>query len=179
MSIRRQDPWAIGAFVMWLLMLCLGVFPELTFQFMRGLGGVVSQTAWVNNPMMLVVILAGLIGIFAWQRASEAKAHPATAQAIALQLTICALVAFSPFLPIHFIRALERPMIDIVIIYGMGMMKGLCWLYILSLFFRYYVLHSYGVFGSMQSLFPSGRQAAKDKKESYEKTGALYDSTGE
>ncbi len=179
MAIRRTDPWAIGAYMLWVVVLCLGISPDSTFQVLRDMSGVVTSTAWVNNSFLLVILLAGFIGFFAWQRALEARAHPATAQAVAIQLTLCALVAFIPVSPIDFILVLERSTMDIGIVWAMGGAKGLCWLYLLGLFFRYYVLHSYGVFGRMQSLFPSGRNAPPSDQVGYEKSAALYDSTGD
>lgn len=175
-GIKRLDPWAFGTFFGWVALLALGLFPELSYQALRDSSNVVTQTAWVNSPLILIGLLTLFVGYFTYQRTLEATPNRDAAMALGVQMSMCAIFAFLPLNPTDFFGILDQPLIFVVIVWSMGGVKALCWLYIFSLFFRYYILHSYGVFGAMASVFPSGRPE-KSPDPRYEKPDPVYDPT--
>ena len=161
--IKRFDPWATAAFFVWTILLSMGLFPISTFTALREVSGVVTQTAWVNHTFMLALALGAFVGFFGWQRAEEGNLPPVAAQAVGMQLALCSLVAFLPMPISDFLLVSYRPLLFSIFLWSVLAIKCMCWLYLWSLFFRYYVLHNYGVFGKMTSAFPSGRVEGTSK----------------
>lgn len=175
--IRRNDPWALGAFALWMVILAAGYFPELTYVTLRKLAGVVTQDAWVNNPFIITVAFAAFVGVFTWRRALECNAAPETAEANGVQLAFLAFLAFAPVNPEDFLLAFEKADWTLIaVIWGTGLVKSGAWLYLVTVFFRYYLLHNYRVFAGLGSVFPSGRRKGE---AGYEKPATVYDPSGE
>ena len=180
--IRRNDPWAIGAFLLWALILLAGLLPTATFWWLRNLGGVLTQNALVNSPIDIWIAFSAYVVFFTWGRCREGNAIPERARANALQIGFFAFAAFSPIRPQHIQWALQIPDSSLrayllTVIGGLTLLKLGAWLYLLSLLTRYYLFHNYTVFSNIPSIFPSIRREAKVSR--YEKTESLYDPTAD
>jgi len=175
-KIRRQDPWAIGSFLLWTVIMLMGGFPEFTFAALRDAADVLTQYAWVNSPMTITVGFAVFLGVFSWRRAIESNVPNAAAQANGVQMALNAFVGFLPVAPMDFLGILTSgDMTLIAVIWGVGLVKAIAWAYIYSLLFRYYVLHQYKVFGGMGNVFPSGKEDTPTGETGYEKSDSAYD----
>lgn len=179
--IRRNDPWAIGAFILWIVILVMGLLPNETFWFLRRISGVLTQNALLNSPLDIWIGFSAYVAFFTWRRCHESTVLPERAKANALQVGFFACAAFCPIQPKDIQWALQIPDDNLrayllTVIGSLTVLKLGAWLYLLSLLFRYYMLHNYSVFSNIPSVFPSIRRA---KREHYEKNESLYDPTGD
>ncbi len=142
--------------LLWCLFFAVGLDPEITFQFLRDSGRVVSQRALVNSPHLVTLSLAGFLAWHVYSRCREAGLAFADAQARALQTAILALAAFLNFPLQHFLNASNLLTIDQrLLLWSVGLVKYVVWLYLLLTVVRFHLLGRVSAFTGMVSVFPS------------------------
>jgi hypothetical protein len=156
---RNRDPWRWPAVILWLLFFAAGFTPETVYHFLRETAWVVTQRAWINSFWMLSIMLGGWFAFFTWQRCREARLSPEGCRARTLETGCAALVAFMP-VPIDVVMRADRILIVEMrnILIGAMIIKSICWLYLLSIVLRYYLVDGYRVFRRIPSFFPSTRR---------------------
>jgi hypothetical protein len=142
--------------LLWCLFFAVGLDPELTFQFLRNAGHVVSQRAMVNSPHLITLSLAAFLAWHVFARCREAGLDFADAQARALQTAVLALAAFLNFPLVHFLAAGTLPTADQRwLVWCVGMVKYVVWLYLLFTVIRFHLFGRVHAFTGMVSVFPS------------------------
>ena len=153
---RRWDAWTLPNLAAWTLFFSVGLDPETVFARFRVWGGVLTQDAWVNSPHMITLGLAAYVGVFAYQRCIESGLDANEAQGRGVQTAVLGLAAFLKHSPLLLVLARNIPDGRYrMIVYTVMGAKLLAWLYLYSLFLRYYVGGSKHVFASMTTFFPS------------------------
>ena len=142
--------------LLWCLFFAVGLDPDVTFQFLRDAGRVVSQRALVNSPHLITLGLAGYLAWHVFTRCREAGLTVADAQARALQTAVLGLAAFLNFPLNHFLNAATLPTMDQrLLLWSVGMVKYVVWLYLLFTVIRFHLFGRVSAFTGMVSVFPS------------------------
>lgn len=158
----QRDLWRLPTLLLWMLFFFIGLVPFPVYVYLRYVAGVVPQRALVNSHYVVTLALAAYVALFCFQRCREMAHTPFESQDKALQLGLLSLVAFLPFdysllLTVHMNPARENPSL----FYVVGSAKLVSWLYLFSLFLRYYALGINNVFSEIPSLFPSAHRRKK------------------
>lgn len=142
--------------LLWCFFFAIGMDPELTFQFLRESGRVVTQRALVNSPHLVTLALAGFLASHVYARCREAGLAVADAQARALQTAVLGLAAFLNFPMQSFLNAGALPTMDQrLLIWSVGMVKYVVWMYLLLTVIRFHLFGRVSAFTGMVSVFPS------------------------
>ncbi len=167
-----EDLWRGAALLAWMAIFMMGLFPEVVFYTLREQGYVVSQRAITNNYWTITLASAGFLGWFVFRRCIECQDEVNIALGKGVQVIILALTAFLPLhiqeLPLHFaipIPGLRRLLLTIVAI------KGLTWLYLVTLLLRYYFGSGHAVFKNMPLVFPSAYRGPRSPRAIDDKEG--------
>lgn len=137
----ERDVWRVPTLCLWMVFLAVGLFPEATFLGLRALGRVMPQHALVNSPFLLTLLLAVFLGVFTWHRCTLLQMAQPEAQDKGLHLTIIGLVAFLPVDFASIAAAHSNPLIQhLLLIYAGGVAKLMCWVYVLFMILRCYLL---------------------------------------
>lgn len=170
---RGWDPWRGAVFLLWLIFFAVGLLPEPVFYNLREFAGVTTQRAWVNSPVALTLSFAGYIAWFTYNQCRAANLSPVQTRGNTLQIGVLALVAFLA-LPKRALALPELGLWSLMInaslifdpylrkmVYLAGIAKLGAWLYLFSLFLRYYLLGHQRAFATVFTLFPSARRERK------------------
>ncbi len=151
-----RDSWAVPIVLLWCLFFAVGLDPEVTFQFLRDAGRVVSQRALVNSPHLITLGLSGFLAWHVFARCRDAGLNVSDAQARALQTAVLGLAAFLNFPLHHFLNAATLPTMDQrLLLWSVGMVKYVVWLYLLFTVIRFHLFGRISAFTGMVSVFPS------------------------
>jgi hypothetical protein len=159
-SSNTRDLWRFPTFLLWQIFFIVGLMPEPFYDRFRELGRVFPQRALVNSPHFVTLALAAFVAAFCFYRCLAAGATVRTAQDKALEFGILGLGAF---VRVDFLMVLslhlsgEATAQDRWLAYGMVAAKLFCWLYLFSVFIRYYAFSDDKVFAELGSIFPSAR----------------------
>jgi hypothetical protein len=152
----NDDAWRWPAFLLWLVLLTVGMFPETFYFALRRAGDVTTQSALVNSPFLLYWGLVAFVSTFVYGacRTDDASSAP-VARARAFTAAVVAMMAFLPVqmeaLPQYFqVMPLEQRNTLLTV----AAVKFLAWLYLFGLLLRYY-LGDGRVFHRLPSLLPS------------------------
>ena len=169
---RQRDPWAIPTLLMWLVFMLIGLIPDTVFEWLREASGVLTQSAFINSPGAITVALSVFYGFFVYNACREAGVDENEASGKAVQAGLIGLPAFLPFPLMLILQTGEILSPDLrMVVYIAVPMKLLCWLYLLSLLFRYYALGNHRVYADMMTVFPSARPADGGGEDTSEETG--------
>ncbi len=164
MERKEFDIWRLPTLCLWMVFLAAGLFPDATFEHLRMLGRVVPQHALVNSPFILTLLLSGFLGVFGWYQCGQVGRPQPEAQDKGLHLTIIGLVAF---LPIDFASLLSvhaNPLIQHqLLIYAGGFAKLACWIYVLLIVLRYYLIGDEEAFSRAGSAWNESSNEPHDK----------------
>lgn len=164
---RTSDPWSTPTFLLWVLFLVFGVLFEPLFFILREAAGVTTKTAFVNNPQVVIIAMAVYVARFSLLRSRETQPH-APAFDRGSQTVFIGVVTFVAFfwLPIEAVGKLGDAIFPsrtwLYYVYGgvvaAIIIKLICWIYLLSLFFRYYVLDNERVFVHIFGIIPKPKE---------------------
>lgn len=145
---------------LWGVFLGMGLYPELTYQQLRNWGGVVTQTALVNSPLLLYMALVAFVVLFCYQRCREHGLDVVQSRARSFSVMVYALLGF---FPARLESVLEYAVIPIPayrnLLLATCALKLICWFYLLLLLIRYHFLQGSAVFAGLPVLFPSANDA--------------------
>jgi len=152
---------------LWVVFMTMGLFPEQTYLGLRLWGGVVTQNALVNSPMLLYFALVGFVVVFAYQRCREHGLDIVQSRARAFSIMVYALIAFFPVRLEAFLdyASIPIPLYRHLLLATCGL-KVICWLYLYSLLLRYHFLRGSDVFVGLPVLFPSAQEEVPGAAES-------------
>ena len=170
-SQRIPDPWALPTLALWIVFLIVGLFPDRVFVLMRNLGGVVTMDAYVNSPYVITIAFTVYLAVFVFLRCKEGGHTDAQAQGRAVQAGLVAVIAFlwQPLGLLAVSDEIYAPRLELLVfkflIYTTVFLKMLSWLYLLSLFVRYYAFGNRCVFADMPCVFPSAHVPPPSERE--------------
>ena len=72
MENERRNSWDLLALATWTLFFAIGLVPELVFQTLREVAGVVTRTAFVNTSAVITVSFTAYIALFTARRCQDA-----------------------------------------------------------------------------------------------------------
>jgi hypothetical protein len=159
-----KDPWRIPTFLMWLVFMLVGFFPDAVFRYLQMAAWVVRYEALVTSPLVLTIAFAGYLAAFAYSESVRGRCPQQLALGNAIQIGAVSLVAFLPVTleAIRFAMAMQYANLLYVsfIVLTTVAIKLMAWVYLLSFLVRYYLLGQDKVFARMASFFPSARRTA-------------------
>ncbi len=174
-SRNQWDPWAVPSALLWILFFFAGLDPERLFYAMRSLGGVVTQTAMVNNPHLVTLAFSGYIGLFVYLRCLEEGFSRVDAKARGLQFGILGLMAFLNFSLLQVLRLPDIPVANLrLVVTVVALAKVTTWFYLLITMLRYALLGHRQVFGKTTSLFPSTYSRHSQKQSLGESSSVVW-----
>jgi len=157
-----KDPWRIPTFLMWLVFMLVGFFPDAVFRYLQMAAWVVRYEALVTSPLVLTIAFAGYLAAFAYSESVRGRCPQQLALGNAIQIGAVSLVAFLPVTleAIRFAMAMQYANLLYVsfIVLTTASIKVMAWVYLLSFLVRYYVFGHEAVFARMASFFPSARR---------------------
>lgn len=161
--VKTPDWWRLPTLLLWILFFLIGLMPNPVYESLRTVAAVLPQRAMVNSPYLITILFAAYVALFCFHRCQDAGLTPHGAQDRAFQMGLLGLVAF---LPVDF-RALptayfQAPMQDQLRIYVSAGGKSLAWLFMMSLFIRYYLFSDARAFAAIPSFFPSAHWKGND-----------------
>lgn len=170
MENERRNSWDLLALAIWTLFFAIGLVPELVFQTLREVAGVVTRTAFVNTSAVITVSFTAYIALFTARRCTDAGMSERDARDRALQVAILGIAAFLE-IPARAAGMESRSLLEIMVSYRelsdaylqtiilvIGASKIVSWCYLFSLVLRYHAFSNRNVFTSIPPLFPSLRR---------------------
>ncbi len=157
-----QSAWRWAMLPLWGVFLVMGLYPEQTYLRLRGWGGVVTQNALINSPVLLYMGLVAFLVFFAYQRCREHGLDEIQARARTFAVLVYGLLGF---FPVRLESVFEYARIPIPgyrhLLLATCALKLLCWGYLAMLLLRYHFVQGTAAFANLPVLFPS----AADRKE--------------
>ncbi len=159
-----RSPWRWPMLVLWCAFFLMGLFPEAIYFQIRNAGGVVTQNALVNSPVLLYLGLLVFVTHFAYARCREHGLDPALSRAKALTILVYGMIGF---LPMRAEAVVDYAAIPIPayrnLLLATVALKGLCWAYLFVLVLRYHFLQGAEVFAGLPTLLPSVRRSEPEE----------------
>jgi hypothetical protein len=155
-SSRQFDPWRWPTLALWVLFFLVGLYPGLTFQWLREAGHVTTWSALVNSEHLITLMCAGFLAYFITRRAQDGGMPGAAARARGLVVVLISLTAFLPIRLDQFAQYAQVPVAGgRNLLYLVAATKCLTWLYLLSLVIQYYLVSGPKAFYRVPTLLPS------------------------
>ena len=170
MENEKRNSWDLLALVVWALFFAIGLVPELVFQTLRELAGVITRTAFVNTSGVITVSFTTYLAFFTARRCLDGGMNERDARDRALQVAILGIAAFLE-IPARAAGMEARTLLQIMVSYHelpdaylqgliliIGASKIVSWCYLFSLVLRYHAFANRSVFMNIPPLFPSLRR---------------------
>jgi len=148
--------WRVANAVAGVLVLVTGFCSYETYVLVQKSGRVTSLNAMVPHSMFWSIGLATLLALYVYRHTNATTGEPVWAGYRALTIWLVAAIAFLPLplaLAFRWHVAAARPL------YVGYILKGVCFLYLYWLFFRYHVLDDHNAFAEGWTLFCRRRAA--------------------
>ncbi|MCH7959236.1 MAG: hypothetical protein IID08_03825 [Candidatus Hydrogenedentes bacterium] len=186
MENEHRNSWDLLALAIWALFFAVGLVPELVFQTLRDLAGVITRTAFVNTSGVITVSFTAYIALFTARRCRDSGMSDRDARDRALQIAILGIAAFLE-IPARAAGVEARSLLEIMVSYRelpdaylqgliliIGASKIVSWCYLFSLVLRYHAFANRNVFMSIPPLFPSlRRRRTQDHTETEVSSAAI------